>query len=145
MGCSYVLIKGAHENTPQVVNVLYDVNGIVRSDAWQRLPGSFHGSGCTLSSAIAASLAHGMSIADSVYEAQEFTWHTLKAGFRPGMGQYIPDRFFGWKVKTRKRKPAVLPIDSVNRTGVSGLYAITPDIEDTDQLCAMVYHVLAGV
>ncbi|ABI59783.1 MULTISPECIES: bifunctional hydroxymethylpyrimidine kinase/phosphomethylpyrimidine kinase [Nitrosomonas] len=93
-GCSYVLIKGAHENTPQVVNVLYDVNGIVRSDAWQRLPGSFHGSGCTLSSAIAASLAHGMSITDSVYEAQEFTWHTLKAGFRPGMGQYIPDRFF---------------------------------------------------
>nr|WP_164504350.1 thiamine phosphate synthase [Nitrosomonas sp. HPC101] len=37
-----------------------------------------------------------------------------------------------------------MPIDSVNRTGVSGLYAITPDIEDTDQLCAMVYHVLAG-
>jgi hydroxymethylpyrimidine/phosphomethylpyrimidine kinase len=35
-----------------------------------------------------------MSITDSVYEAQEFTWHTLKAGFRPGMGQYIPDRFF---------------------------------------------------
>lgn len=93
-GCSYVLIKGAHENTPQVVNVLYDTSGIIRSDTWPRLPGSFHGSGCTLSSAIAASLAHGMSVTDSVYEAQEFTWHTLKAGFRPGMGQYIPDRFF---------------------------------------------------
>jgi len=93
-GCSYVLIKGAHENTPKVVNILYDANGVIRSDSWQRLPGSFHGSGCTLSSAIAASLARGMSIADSVYEAQEFTWHTLKAGFRPGMGQYIPDRFF---------------------------------------------------
>ncbi len=93
-GCSYVLIKGAHENTPEVVNVLYGVNGVIRSDSWQRLPGSYHGSGCTLSSAIAASLAHGMSVADSVYEAQEFTWNTLNAGFRPGMGQYIPDRFF---------------------------------------------------
>lgn len=77
-GCGYVLIKGAHENTPEVVNILYDANGVVRSDAWQRLPGSFHGSGCTLSSAIAASLAHGVSIMDSVYEAQDFTWHTLK-------------------------------------------------------------------
>lgn len=93
-GCHYVLIKGAHENTPEVVNVLYDVSGIVRSDAWQRLPGPFHGSGCTLASAIAASLAHGLTIMDSVYQAQEFTWHTLKAGFRPGMGQYLPNRFF---------------------------------------------------
>lgn len=93
-GCGYVLIKGAHENTPKVVNVLYNASGVIRSDAWQRLPGSFHGSGCTLSSAIAASLARGMPITDSVYEAQEFTWHTLEAGFRPGMGQHIPNRFF---------------------------------------------------
>lgn len=93
-GCSYVLIKGTHENTPQVVNTLYDANGIVRADAWQRLPGSFHGSGCTLSSAIAASLAHGVSVSESVYEAQDYTWNALKGGFRPGMGQHIPDRFF---------------------------------------------------
>src|SRR5690606_20419097 len=93
-GCSYVLITGTHESTPNVVNTLYDASGIIRSDAWQRLPGSFHGSGCTLSSAIAASLAYGIPIADSVYEAQDFTWHTLKAGFRPGMGQHLPDRFF---------------------------------------------------
>ncbi len=98
-GCNYVLIKGAHENTPQVVNVLYDSSGMIRSDAWPRLSGSFHGSGCTLSSAIAASLAHGESIIDSVYAAQKFTWHTLKAGFRPGMGQHIPDRFFWAKSK----------------------------------------------
>jgi hydroxymethylpyrimidine/phosphomethylpyrimidine kinase len=29
-----------------------------------------------------------------VQEAQEFTWHALQRGFRPGMGQYLPDRFF---------------------------------------------------
>ena len=27
-------------------------------------------------------------------EAQEYTWQTLNSGFRPGMGQHIPDRFF---------------------------------------------------
>lgn len=93
-GCDYVLIKGTHENTSQVINTLYGAGGVVRADSWQRLAGSYHGSGCTLASAIAASLAHGMSVSDGVYEAQNFTWHTLKAGFRPGMGQYIPDRFF---------------------------------------------------
>lgn len=93
-GCEYVLITGAHENTLQVVNTLYGVDGVVRSDKWQRLEGSYHGSGCTLASAIAASLANGMSVYDSVYEAQHYTWQTLKAGFRPGMGQYLPDRLF---------------------------------------------------
>ena len=94
MGCEYVLITGAHENTRQVINTLYTASGIVRSDVWQRLAGSYHGSGCTLASAIAATLANGLSVSDGVYEAQEYTWQTLKAGFHPGMGQYLPDRLF---------------------------------------------------
>lgn len=93
-GCEYVLITGTHENTPQVVNTLYGHDGIVRSDSWQRLPGSYHGSGCTLASAIAATIANGLSIAEGVKDAQEYTWQTLKAAFRPGMGQHIPDRLF---------------------------------------------------
>ncbi|MBA4143063.1 MAG: bifunctional hydroxymethylpyrimidine kinase/phosphomethylpyrimidine kinase [Nitrosospira sp.] len=94
MGCEYVLITGTHENTSQVVNNLYGTDGLLRTDSWERLAGSYHGSGCTLASAIAAGLANGLSIAEGVYEAQEYTWHTLKAGFRPGMGQYLPDRLF---------------------------------------------------
>ena len=94
MGCEFVLITGTHENTAQVVNTLYGESGILRSDTWQRLPGSYHGSGCTLASAIAASIAHGLDIPEAVKDAQEYTWQTLKAGFRPGMGQFIPDRLF---------------------------------------------------
>ena len=94
MGCEYVLITGTHENTTQVVNTLYQSDVVVRSDAWPRLAGSYHGSGCTLASAIAAAIANGLPIAECVYEAQEYTWRTLKAGFRPGMGQYLPDRLF---------------------------------------------------
>lgn len=93
-GCEYVLITGTHENTPQVVNTLYGESGVVRSDSWQRLPGSYHGSGCTLASAIAATLANGLEISDAVKDAQEYTWQTLKTAFRPGMGQHIPDRLF---------------------------------------------------
>jgi hydroxymethylpyrimidine/phosphomethylpyrimidine kinase len=98
-GSEFVLITGTHENTPNVVNTLYGPQGVVRSDSWERLPGSYHGSGCTLAAAIAATLANGLEIPEAVREAQEYTWQTLNAGFRPGMGQYIPDRFF-WARET---------------------------------------------
>ena len=94
MGCEYVLITGTHENTVHVTNTLYDSNGVVRTDEWKRLDNTYHGSGCTLASAIAASLANGISISESVMDAQDYTWHALQAGFRPGMGQYIPNRLF---------------------------------------------------
>jgi hydroxymethylpyrimidine/phosphomethylpyrimidine kinase len=93
-GCEYVLVTGTHEGTPQVVNTLYGSHGAVRTDRWDRLPGSYHGSGCTLASAIAAHFASGVNVADAVMGAQEYTWRTLAAGFRPGMGQFIPDRLF---------------------------------------------------
>jgi hydroxymethylpyrimidine/phosphomethylpyrimidine kinase len=94
LGCEYVLITGTHENTPQVVNILYSQEGLVRSDSWQRLPGTYHGSGCTLASAIAATIANGLPIAEAVRDAQEYTWQTLSSAYRPGMGQQIPDRLF---------------------------------------------------
>ncbi len=94
MGCEYVLITGTHENTSRITNTLYNIDGILRADEWPRLPASYHGSGCTLAAAIAAHITSGLPIYSSVYEAQDFTWQTLKAGFRPGMGQYLPDRFF---------------------------------------------------
>jgi len=94
LGCEYILITGTHENTPEVVNTLYSQEGSVRSDAWQRLPGSYHGSGCTLASAIAATIANGLDISEAVRDAQEYTWQTLNTAYRPGMGQHIPDRLF---------------------------------------------------
>jgi hydroxymethylpyrimidine/phosphomethylpyrimidine kinase len=94
MGCEYVLVTGTHESTPDVINTLFFEKGIVRSDNWHRLPGSYHGSGCTLASAIAATVARGLEISEAVREAQDYTWQTLKYGFRPGMGQLVPDRLF---------------------------------------------------
>lgn len=103
LGCEYVLVTGTHENTPQVVNLLYSREGLVRSDTWDRLPGSFHGSGCTLASAIAATIANGLDVPDAVRDAQEFTWQTLNGAYRPGMGQWIPDRLF-WAREDAQRR-----------------------------------------
>jgi hydroxymethylpyrimidine/phosphomethylpyrimidine kinase len=93
-GVGHVLITGTHEHTAQVINTLYGEGGVLRTDAWERLPGSYHGSGCTLASALAAALAQGMDLIQAVGAAQHFTWHSLAQGFKPGMGQAIPNRMF---------------------------------------------------
>jgi hydroxymethylpyrimidine/phosphomethylpyrimidine kinase len=94
-GARYVLVTGTHDDTSEVINRLYDRRGLVREDRWKRLPGSYHGSGCTLASALAALLARGRAVPDAVREAQDYTWNALAAGFKSGAGQMLPDRFFG--------------------------------------------------
>jgi hydroxymethylpyrimidine/phosphomethylpyrimidine kinase len=97
LGCKYVLVTGTHEPGAQVVNTLYGAGGLLREDRWPRLAGEYHGSGCTLASAIAAFLARGLAMEDAVKEAQAYTWKTLEAGFQPGRGQHLPNRFFDAK------------------------------------------------
>ena len=104
-GCEYVLITGTHEPTREVVNTLYNKSGVVRSDAWERLAGSYHGSGCTLASAIAALIANGLELPEAVREAQDYTWHALAKAYRPGMGQFLPDRLF-WAREDESQPPA---------------------------------------
>jgi hydroxymethylpyrimidine/phosphomethylpyrimidine kinase len=100
-GCEYVLVTGTHEPGADVVNILYDRSGMVREDRWPRLPGSYHGSGCTLASAVAAALANGLGVPEAARDAQEYTWQALAAAFRTGAGQAIPDRFFWAREGTR--------------------------------------------
>ncbi|MCF6212051.1 MAG: hydroxymethylpyrimidine/phosphomethylpyrimidine kinase [Gammaproteobacteria bacterium] len=94
MGSEYILITGTHEATPNVVNSLYSGHRVIETYTWERLPYSYHGSGCTLAAAITALLAQGMEPVTAIHEAQEYTWEALKHGYHPGMGQAIPDRFF---------------------------------------------------
>ncbi len=94
LGCKYVLITGTHEPGAQVTNTLYHGRGMLREDPWPRLPGEYHGSGCTLAAALAAMLARGLAVPAAVQSAQAYTWKTLEAGFQPGRGQHLPDRFF---------------------------------------------------
>ena len=93
-GVGYVLLTGAGEPGPQLINVLVGREGVVRTDAWERLPGRFLGAGATLAAALVGALAHGMTVAEAMREAQEFTWQALSSAYRPGMGMAVPDRFF---------------------------------------------------
>ena len=111
-GCEYVLVTGTHEPTRDVVNTLYGQAGVVRADTWPRLPGSYHGSGCTLASAIAAMLANGLELPEAVREAQDYTWHALERGYRPGMGQLLPDRLF-WARDEKGGTPQDEPVEPI--------------------------------
>jgi hydroxymethylpyrimidine/phosphomethylpyrimidine kinase len=102
MGCEYVLVTGTHENTAQVVNTLYNAEGVVRTDSWQRLAGNYHGSGCTLASACAATIANGLGVPEAVGDAQDYTWQTLRYAYRTGMGQLVPDRLFWAREEERE-------------------------------------------
>jgi hydroxymethylpyrimidine/phosphomethylpyrimidine kinase len=92
LGCRHVLITGTHEATPRVVNHFYGNMRLLETYICDRLPGVYHGSGCTLASACAGTLAHGLAPVNAVASALKFTFYTLKHGLRLGMGQLIPDR-----------------------------------------------------
>ena len=91
-GAAHVLIKGGHGVGAQVSNFLFSADGPAQYWQWPRLPGEFHGSGCTLASAIAGRLALGWRMVDAVAAGQAYCQQTLAAAFAIGPGQNIPER-----------------------------------------------------
>lgn len=92
LGCKNILITGTHEDGNSVVNRLYTATtGQIALDG-PRLPHEYHGSGCTLSSAISFYIASGHSLTNSVKLAQEFTFSSLSHADKPGHGQFFPVR-----------------------------------------------------
>ena len=81
-----------HGEEHEVHNRLYDRTGGCETHVCQRLPGSYHGSGCTLASALAGRLALGQELVSAVQFALDYTWRTLRDAEQPGHGQYIPRR-----------------------------------------------------
>ncbi len=93
-GTESILLTGGGEHGPQVVNTLFGHDGMIRADAWPRLPGRHLGAGATLAAAAVAAIAHGMALPEAVREAQEFTQQALRHAYQAGMGRALPDRFF---------------------------------------------------
>jgi hydroxymethylpyrimidine/phosphomethylpyrimidine kinase len=90
----WVLITGTHAASAQVTNRLYGPDGSEQAQDWPRLPGEYHGSGCTLAAAIAARLALGLALPQAVAAAQAFTWTSLARAWRTGRCQLTPNRFY---------------------------------------------------
>lgn len=93
-GASYVLVTGVQLPNNQVDNVLASPQGAITGEKFERFDTSFVGAGETLSAALASLLATGQELHLAVSEALAFLDQSLDAGFRPGMGSVVPDRFF---------------------------------------------------
>ncbi len=93
-GAQHVLITGGHESGAQIVTRLYRNGEEISAFSQPRLPGNYHGSGCTLASALAARLACGSPLKTATRDALDYVAHTLGHAQRPGHGQSIPHRFF---------------------------------------------------
>ena len=97
-GTRYVLVTGVmlpgKSSEQWIDNVLASAQGAITGEKFERFEASFVGAGDTLSAALAALLASGSELSAAVGEALAFLDQSLDAGFRPGMGNVIPDRFF---------------------------------------------------
>jgi hydroxymethylpyrimidine/phosphomethylpyrimidine kinase len=97
-GTRFVLVTGlllpAKGSDQFIDNVLASAQGAITGEKFERFEASFVGAGDTLSAALVSLLAAGSELHAAVGEALAFLDQSLDAGFRPGMGNIVPDRFF---------------------------------------------------
>ncbi|MBE0488968.1 MAG: hydroxymethylpyrimidine/phosphomethylpyrimidine kinase [Halomonas sp.] len=115
LGCQAVLVTGTDAPTAAtpVDRVAHTLHTPYQSRqwSWPRLPGRYHGSGCTLASALAARLAAGESLVVACEQAQAFTWQALAHAWQPGNGQALPRRL--WRLP-------VTPVEGVDEAAAPG-------------------------
>jgi hydroxymethylpyrimidine/phosphomethylpyrimidine kinase len=101
IGARAVLVKGGHLRSEQAVDLLVTAGGVERFAAPRIDTRNTHGTGCTLSSAIAAELAKGASLRDAVAEAKAYLTEALAHAdeLSIGKGRGPVDHFHKWRPK----------------------------------------------
>ena len=94
LGVPYTLVTGIPLPDQFVDNVLATPQAVVCSEKFERFEAVFSGAGDTLSAAMAALVASGSDLEAATTEALSYLDRCLDAGFRPGMGNVVPDRLF---------------------------------------------------
>ncbi|HVT55347.1 MAG TPA: bifunctional hydroxymethylpyrimidine kinase/phosphomethylpyrimidine kinase [Xanthobacteraceae bacterium] len=87
LGAGSVLVKGGHFENAEATDILVDKNGIRRFTARRVDSKNTHGTGCTLSSAIAAALARGMPLVESIALAKKFVSEAIGASGEIKIGE----------------------------------------------------------
>lgn len=81
LGCKNILLKGGHQKTEIITSLLLDESNTYHSFEFNRIEtNNTHGSGCTLSAAIASFLAMGKSIYEAVELGQQYVYNAISCG-----------------------------------------------------------------
>lgn len=97
LGCKSILLKGGHQETSTITSLYYDENEQYHSFETLKLnTNNTHGSGCTLSSAIAAYLAQGKTLHEAVSLGQQYVYQAIENGkdVQTGFGNGPLNHFF---------------------------------------------------
>jgi hydroxymethylpyrimidine/phosphomethylpyrimidine kinase len=92
LGARAVLVKGGHGRGAELRDLLFDGRFFTDFTAPRIRTRTTHGTGCTLSSAIAANLALGFPLEDAVVGAIRYLREALVRGYFPGTGFGVPGR-----------------------------------------------------
>ena len=98
LGARAVLVKGGHAESAEAVDLLIEPTAFTRLVADRVATQNTHGTGCTLSSAIAAGLAKGQDLGASVRAAKDYVTAALAAAHRIkiGAGHGPVHHFHAW-------------------------------------------------
>ena len=98
IGAQAVLIKGGHAQGPRAVDLLVTASAAVRLTAEKVATVNTHGTGCTLSAAIAAGLAKGYRLSEAVADAKAYVTHAIAAAdeLEIGGGHGPTHHFHAW-------------------------------------------------
>ena len=94
LNCPWVLLTTSDSSEIQVEHRLYHDSNLIRKFTYKKLAGQYHGSGCTLSSAIAALVALDVGVEDACEKALDYTYQSLLSAKKVGKMQYHPNRTF---------------------------------------------------
>jgi len=94
MGVPYTLVTGIVLPEQFIDNVLATPQAVLATQKFERFEATFSGAGDTLSASLAALVASGADLTNAATEALTYLDRCLDAGFRPGMGNVVPDRMF---------------------------------------------------
>jgi hydroxymethylpyrimidine/phosphomethylpyrimidine kinase len=86
LGCGAALLKGGHGTGSDAVDVLYDGVRLRHFSRPRIATRNTHGTGCTLSAAIAAGRAKGLPLTQAIVQAKEFLWQALRQADRLTVG-----------------------------------------------------------
>jgi hydroxymethylpyrimidine/phosphomethylpyrimidine kinase len=100
LGCGAVLLKGGHAPGAMVLDLYRDREGNRLEIRHRRLRVDGHGTGCTLSAAVAAGLARGVPLPRAVADAADYVNGALRAATRPGLGA-VSVLGHGWRQRER--------------------------------------------
>ena len=92
LNCPWILVTTSDSSEVEIEHRLYHESKLVKKFTYDKLPNKFHGSGCTLSSAISALITSGEDVDVACKKALQYTYQCLLSAKKIGKMQYHPNR-----------------------------------------------------